>query len=233
LNTTFDLADLSANIADDLEVGGNTEGYVDQLPPAPPPEDNYVLRIDGLKQDEKDGNPVLADGRYPVLLANRYVIVEPTDLENRSAASFVRIATKPFERVPGKKVSPIADITRAFDVSRTWTSLTDGLAILKEMVETGRTLRARIVWEAFDTEYYNQQLDALGGKASASKEQIREVSNKSTVRGMRKFTPDGNGGYLPIVVNPHSGNTLNARTRITQYFPSNQTVKVRQSAPTN
>lgn len=230
MSNTFDLAELSANIADDVEVGGNTEGYIDQLPPSPVPEDNYVLKIDGLTQDIKDGTPVLTDGKYPVLLAAKFVVVEPTDLENRIAASFVRLATKPFERVPGRLASPLADVTRAFDVAKTWSTLTDGLAFLKEAVELGRTFRARVVWEAFDTDYYNQQIDALGGKSSVSKDQMREISKKSTIRGMRRFQQDANGKYLPIVVNPNSGNTLNARSKISQYFPSNQDVKVRQTS---
>lgn len=172
----------------------------------------------------QDGSIRLTDNKYPTIVLEQVDIVEPVEMEGKRAVSFERVYTKPFARIQGGQPTSngLADLTRSHDATRTWSTVQQGLDVLDQMVESGETFRARLEWNAYDKDHYEQQIAALGGEASASKEDKKRIRKEATIRGMKRFqkTPDGSS-YLPTVIGP-SGATLQARARISTFFPSHQ-----------
>lgn len=222
MSLTTDLASVSETLEDDLGVSAGTD-YQDPLQPSPPKEGNYRLKVVKMSLDKnQDGSIRLTDNKYPTIVLERVEIVEPAEMEGKVGVMFERIYTKPFERVKGAPLANgLADITRAFDITKTWSRVQDGLDILDQMVDAGETFRARLEWNAYDSDHYKAQIAALGGEDSASKEDKKRIRKECTIRGMKRFKQSSDGAYLPIVVGP-SGNTLTARAKIATYFPSHQ-----------
>lgn len=222
-----DLASVSGNLADDLGVSNDPDVYQDPTPPAPVAEGNYRLRIEVALDKNQDGTvrgQTDANGKfYPTILIKKGEVVEgPAGTEGRTAISYARVYTRPFERGNGM-ANGLADLTRSFDQTRGWNNFEDGFRILEELSQTS-TMRCRLTWEAFDTDLFNAKLEALG----MSKEMLNQPSNKETkkqfnkdctVKGAKHFDKNG-------IAKGKSGATLTARTRIATTYPSSETVKI-------
>lgn len=211
-----DLATVSANLADDLEVSNNPDSYQDPTPPAPVPEGNYRLRLqleldkgqDGAVRGQKD-----AKGKfYPTLLIRKSEVIEgPAGSLGRSAVNFERVYTRPFARGDGQ-ANGLADLTRSYDQTRGWNNFEDGFSLAAELSETG-TMRCRIGWEAYDKDYAEQLANELGGFNSLTDAQKKDIRKRSTLKGSKQFDKNG------IATGP-SGATVTARARITAFYPS-------------
>jgi hypothetical protein len=222
-----DLAEVSANLTDDLNIGNN-DTYQDALPPAPPKEGNYRLRINKMSLAKgKDGQLTLQQGTHPVVVLEDVVIVEPVELEGKSAVRFERVYIKPYQRA-GQNADNLTDIVRAHSIEATYSGWKEGLQVLQSLAEQGASFRAQIVWEAFDNEGYTAEVDALGGRDSVDKDTEKRLRKEYTIKGMKKFKQNPDGTFAPIVVHPVTGNTLEAKARISRFYPSNATVKLVQ-----
>lgn len=209
-----DLASVSANLADDLNVSEDT--YKDSTPPAPVPEGNYRLRLEVEIDKDKDGKVKgqLDDkGRFfPTVLIKKGEVIEgPEGTLGRNAISYARIYTRPFDR-QGSLASSLADLTRSFDQTRGWAGVEEGIKVLAELAATG-TCRLKLQWEAFDKDYAEELANELGGFSSLNAAQKKEINKKATVKGAKNF--DANG-----IAIGKTGATLEARTRITTTYPS-------------
>jgi hypothetical protein len=212
LSLINDLAEVSGNLVDDL--GVNDSEYQDATPPKPLAEGNYRVRAEGLELDkDKDGKVRLTGGKFPVLLVKKLTVAEGPS-EGRMAAGMERVYSTTYER-NGVLVDGLHDFTRSFDQTRGWRTASEGLAIAEELATNG-TARVRITWEAFDKSYFDQQISALGGRHLVSKEQLKKISKDATIKGMSKFDKD------TATVKGKSGDILEARTRVSMWFPSGQ-----------
>lgn len=221
---TDDLALLSEQLQDDLEIVDSSQAYQDALPPAPPAEGNYKAKIDFLgAAKDANGNPKFQTNdkldKFPTLVYNA-VVVEPVELEGKRLSSFERVYTRPFLR-QGAMANSLMDLTRSFDSTRGWRTVSEGIAVLKELAETA-SFRCRIIWEAYDTDYAKHLKEAEAVNGTLTNEQLNSINKRATIRGMKKFDPNPQGGYLSTVKHPISGNVLTARAKITQLFPSHQ-----------
>ena len=223
LSLMDDLASVSANLADDLEVTNDPDNYSDPLPPAPVAEGNYRLRLEVALDKNQDGSiRGQKDDKgkfYPTILIKKGVVVEgPAGTIDRTGISFARVYTKPFPRGDGQ-ANGLADLTRAFDQTRGWNNFEDGFRLLEELTQTA-TMRCRLVWEAFDTDHYN----ALLGQMGKTKDQLtpaekKQLNKDCTIKGAKNFDKNG-------IAKGKSGATLTARTRIGSTYPSSENVKI-------
>lgn len=221
-------------VDDDLEIAMDPETYQDQADLAPPLPGNYrfVVGTGGIQSRMRDGARVITDGKFPVLIVNRFKIVEPADLE-REFSIFHEIRTKPFDRY-GTVASDLGDITRSMDQSRGWRGLTEGLLVLDELAGNGNPFGAQIKWEAYDSAYANAKFANLGIPKGSEKAAVAagtitkaayDAIYKAARLGNKDFLPNGKGGLLHMVKGP-SGEILTGRAKVQKFFPSNATFKL-------
>lgn len=221
---TVSLADI--RLTDDLDVGVNPETYVDQGPPPPPPAGNYEFRV--LKHSirtDQEGNVILVDGRFPIIVLDMLEIVQP--IENaRKIAAFLDIRTKPFER-NGNPASTFADLIRAYDQTLAWQGLEEGKQALLEFFNSGATFRARLDWTGYDKDYADSEFAKLGlAKKDVPKETANAIYAGAKIKGMRNFPRYANGKFNPVWVNPKSGNLVEARVDIPTFYASGKDVQL-------
>jgi hypothetical protein len=218
-----DLATLPVNAEFDVPV--NDDSYADPTPPAPLKEGNYRLRVVKFSLDKKkDGTPNLTDGLWPVINLERVEVVEPAEFAGRVAVSFERVYSKPFNR-GGGMANGLADLTRSMDQTRSYNNPRDGIAILDELVQSGTTFRARIGWEGYDKDFYDQQVSNLGGESMIDNAKRKELRKAATIKGMKSFPQHADGSHASVVTGK-SGSTVTARARIASVYPSGQDVKI-------
>jgi hypothetical protein len=218
-----DLATVSGNLSDDLDVSNDPDNYADPTPPAPVPEGNYRLRLEVALDKKQDGSingqTDAATGKfYPTILIKKGEVVEgPEGTLGRTAISYARVYTKPFMR-GDNQVNSLADLTRSFDQTRGWNNIADGFALLEELAATG-TMRCRLTWEGFDKDHFDAQVTEIGGIQNLVGDVKKSVNKASTIRGAKNFDKSG------IATGP-SGATVSARARIATTYPSSATVKI-------
>lgn len=214
-----DLATLPVNAEFDVPVNDDT--YQDPTPPAPLKEGNYRLRIVKFNLDKRqDGTPNLTDGKWPVVNLERVEVVEPAELAGRVALTFERVYSKPFNR-NGGQASGLADIVRSHDQSAGFRSAGEGIEALARLVDAGGTFRARIGWEGYDKDHYEAQIASIGGEGVAQPEQKKAFRKQATIKGMKNFPAQADGSYSSVAIGK-SGATVEAKARISGYFPSAQ-----------
>jgi hypothetical protein len=198
--------------------------YQDQLPPGPPVRGDYRARITKLTtRTNRDGEVILKDGKWPVLVVEEIEIIEGIANTPRRVAVYQDIRTKPFDRY-GKKVSQLGDLLRAYDQNREFKGLAGQIAGLKELVQTSASFVFRGDWIAKDTEHAKARIAAAGGYDNLSREEINAIYNECEVRGMANFPTmtdpkTGDQVHLSQVEGP-SGNTLEARFEMRRFYPS-------------
>lgn len=246
---SFDVNLADLNLQDDLEIGDfgveDPSTYQHQTEPAPPREDNYELKVTGLRSATEFGSqaPLFQtdeNGRsWPVLEITEIEIVRPAELARKVRIN-QKVKTKPFKRAgaagePEKpNASELADLLASFDATRPWQGVAGegngtyptGLALLKEFMETGAIARGRGLWKAFDMAYRDAAFAAAGGEQNLSREEIGKIMQKASIKGMKRFPQNSKGGYIPEVLGP-SGDKLRAKFAISRFYPSNdQKVKI-------
>lgn len=220
MSSLFGLADLQ--VTDDLNVAMDPETYKDAPTNVVPQPGAYTFRVLAAKaRTDRDGNQVLADGKYPTIVLEQLEIVEPEG-DARKFNPFIDVRTKPVKRLDGFSTD-LADIIRAFDQNRGFSGLMEGLSILSELSQDS-TFRAQIGWSAYDSTYAKAELAAAGLEgvkfADMTADQ-REVANRiyKAARKTTKDFPVSNGKRIPVTTGL-SGETLEARVTIQRYIPS-------------
>ena len=230
-------------ISDDLDIEMDAESYQDQASPAPPPAGTYagkILNLD-LRRDQETKQPVLRDDKWPTLVINTINIVEGLEAE-RKVVLFQEVGTKPFDRY-GTPASGLGDLTRAFDQTRSWRGLDEGMALLREFVETGQIFVAQYNWAVKDGDFVKAAFEQLGVPSDYTernddqKKLANAIYNASRVRGQGYFPYDSTKEKFSHVLqradvsfkNPLTGanvvievphRVLEARLEITKYVPS-------------
>jgi hypothetical protein len=226
---------------------GDQETYQDATGPVPPPTGNYELKIEkSTLKKNKDGQPILDDGKFPIFVIQSATIVGASNFPavdgdvpmggglgegtTRKVGLLYDVRTKPFER-GGHQVSNFVDLLRSFDVSRArFTSFKEGLETLADLINQGATFRARLDWTAEDYEARNEELKKYGETTAEQKERLTQqqynaIYAKYRVTSMHKFPKRPNGGYDGIWTSP-SGKPVEARLKIVRFYPSIETVRL-------
>jgi len=196
----------------DVEVA-TPEAYVDGSLPMLVPEGMYDLVITdwdvSRNRETKEW-----DGKAIVLQCETLEMGEdgkPRYIRN------LRIWTTTFLR-NGVKVSGLGDLLRSIDDTATWTTLTEAGQILQKAMDQRIPFRVKLVWEAFDSVYFNEH----GGGSMVNKSPEQKALRKlATIKGMANFRQAPDGTYLPEVEGP-SGDILEARITIDRYIPSSK-----------
>lgn len=222
--------ELLESITDDLDVNMDPENYQDQASPAPPAPGNYRFVVKKVEEKkDRDSKVIRIDGKYPIITLQQLEIVEPVEF-GRLVSPFHDIKTKPFERF-GSLVSEVGDITRAYDQTRGWSGLQEGLALLNEYFDTNATFVANLGWEAFDKAFLDQALAEAGlenttyaNRTDDQKQVVNALYKKARLR-TRSF-PVRDGRRIHVAQGP-SGDMLEARPVITRFIPSEEGVKTK------
>lgn len=234
---SVNLAELA--FADDLDVGMDPETFVDQATPAPIYAGNYALRVDKYSQRKnKDGSTKLVDGKFPIIVLETVTVVEgAVDKDDnpveRKFGLFADIPTKPFQR-EGVMVTRLGDITRAYDQTRQWRGLQEGLAVLQEFLDTNQIFRVQLNWLADDYKWSKSERERKGlgsdrnwnDFSDEEKKAINDIYNKAKLEGMSKFPKHGNGRPNHVWANAPGGEPVEAKVVIKRFFPSGETVKL-------
>jgi hypothetical protein len=242
MSEKYSLSDL-VDVVDDLDVSVDPDTYQDQASPAPLVAGNYRGRVidHGPRLDFETKQPKKTPDGYPFYVLNGIELVDGVENAPRKVYPFKEIQTKPFERL-GVLVSGLGDINRAFDQTRRWSGLKNGLALLNEFLEEGALFTAAYNWEAFDKEFADSAIEQLGHLIENAKTDPKERALRSAIygaariQGMNKFLPTRNGhpdhmfprGNVTFK-NPTTGadltvevapRFLEAKLVITRFYPS-------------
>lgn len=216
-------------VDDDLSIAVDPETYQDQTNPPPPLPGNYRMIVVGGKVEQrkdKNGNPIVTDGKFPVFTIVRAKIVEPVDAE-KEFGLFHDIRTKPYDR-HGSVVSDVGDIVRSMDQTRGWQGLAEGVGLLEELIAQNTPFTVQLKWGAYDSDYVEQAFLAAGIAKGSEKaalanglitKEAYSAIYKAARLGTNDFVADGKGGRRPVAVGK-SGKTLEARAQIGKFFPS-------------
>lgn len=210
----------------DDEFNFDPSQYADQGQPILPDPGVYTLRVTSLgpKKDRATGQPVLIDGKFPVLTLNRVEIVEPED-DSAQYAVFADIGTKPFPRKISKGnsvgASKALDLVRAIDVNLTSDveSYEHAADVLTSALNSGATFQAKLGYKAVDRDAITR---ATAGVTDPEK--IRQAWNSNTYYTKAFKRQDGKG-YNATVTTPDN-KTLMAKLVIDGFVPSNKQGKV-------
>lgn len=205
------IEDLNMDV--DITVAG-PEDYQDNVAP-PLPIGTYSLRLKDFTFE-----PAKQAGKPPVLVLKNIEVAEGP-LEGRNVGGWQRVYASQFTRKDPTtgaetKVSGLGDLIRSydktFDTSRM--TLTDVQQFLQRAVDERLTFKAKIDWEGFDADYNNQLREERGvAKGDYKSEAAKEIDRVVKFRG-KAF----NG--KPTLTNPHSGNKVEAKVRLSNFYPS-------------
>lgn len=223
---SFSIADLP--VTDDLNVPVSAEEYVDQANPAPAKPGNYRLVVTKhAVRTTKDGQLFLADGKFPTIVLEQAKIVEPVDAE-RGIGLFTDVRTKPFERKGAGGVAIVAsdlyDLLRAYDDTQNIDGFDHAKSLLQTALDGNQPFYAQIGWTGYDKAFVDAEFAALESAGTAKADVSKDVSNAIYAKA-RKNTKDfvQNGILSPTVVGP-SGALIEAKLKLTRYFPSSTEV---------
>lgn len=173
----------------------------------------------GRKKNRDSGEPVLTQGKWPVIMLNRVEIVEPTE-ENGAFAVFEEISTNPFMRKVGSAEIPGSrhmDLLRSIDQDASPGGFEAAIGEVESLLTSGQTFVATLGYKATDVDWAKAQL-ALVGDKNAPKDVVNRIWNEA--RYTTKDFKNPNGGYRTKLVGK-SGKTLDAKLALTKFFPSN------------
>ncbi len=199
--------------------------YADQGANILPEPGEYTLRVTSKKRKEKDGEPVLQKGIFPVLTLQRVEIVEPED--GGTHGLFYDVRTSPFLRkmTANSKaaVSPMTDLLRAIDVNLATDveSFETSIDNVEAELNNGATFRAKLGYKALDIDRAKAQ---LVGVDADDNDAVRQVWNSNTYYTKAFRRQDGKG-YNTTVVNP-DGKILEAKLTIDSFVSSNKQGKL-------
>ncbi len=216
------IADLPVN--DDLDVPLNANDYQDQTGPAPAKPGIYRLTVVKAEPRKKDGQIVLAEGKFPTLVLQQVKIVEPVENE-RGVGVFTDVRFKPFTRKgPGQRdvvASDLFDLLRGFDDSANISGIEEAKQLLQQHLEQGSSFLAQIGWTGYDKDYVDQEFAKIGAADRSQRSSVaKDIANAIYAKARlntKNFTI--NGELVSSVTGP-SGNTVEAQPKITRYYPS-------------
>lgn len=229
------MIDVETVFADDEDVvGGVDDEYQDPQGFVPPKEGNYEGEVLDVEQvmDRTTTPPsaALDFEKYPIFKIQQVEITEPVASAGKVYV-FQRVRTAPYKR-DGKE-SEFLDILRSADSTRRVRG-SETVEFLNEIIQMGLPVRFRLTWYAEDMEGAKAQKLALGPEPD--KKAVAEIYKKHRVTGMRHFAQkdeqgnfkldaDGKKTYSPFLESP-SGNVMQARAKVVQWYPSHQVVKI-------
>jgi hypothetical protein len=187
------------------------EEYVDNSIPFVLPEGTYNFVITDV-EPSRNRETKIPDGKAFVLTLQ----VADGDYEGREVRN-MRVWTTTYLR-NGVKVSGLGDLIRSIDDTARWSTLADAAAILSKACDQRTLFRSRVVWEAFDADWYEDQ----GGQNLTPKSpEQKELRKAATVKGMAHFRQTPTGVVLPVAIGP-SGNEIEARVAFASFYPSSK-----------
>jgi hypothetical protein len=185
--------------------------YVDNTIPFVLPEGTYNFTIVEVEAS-RNRETKIPDGKAFVLT----LAVVDGEYEGREVRN-IRVWTTTYLR-NGVKVSGLGDLIRGIDDHVKWTTLADAATILSKASDQKTIFRARVVWEAFDVDWFSDQ----GGNNLVPKSpEQKELRKAATVKGMSNFRQTPTGVILPVAIGP-SGNELDARVTFASFYPSSK-----------
>lgn len=202
----------------------NPSQYQDQGAAILPDPGEYVVRATSVsrKKDRKTSEPVMQDGKYPVLTLNRIEIVEPED-DNAQYAVFADVPSKPFGRAISKTqkvgASKALDLVRAIDVNLTTEveGFDHAIDVAEAALNAGQTFRAKLGYKVVDMDQVKLELAQIDEN---DKEEARKVWNRNTYYTKAFKRQDGKG-YNATITTPQN-KTLTAKLVIDSFVPSNK-----------
>lgn len=209
---SIDLNDLDLNV--DISVA-SPEEYADNARPTFP-MGTHTFQIVNFDLDrDADGKPKTTKSGMPIVLLKSLKAVDG-EAEGRFLG-FQRIYTTTYSRKnrEGKevRVSQLGDLIRSLDNTQPTTTVQDALNFLERARDMGLTFKARVNWEAFDKDYYDQLCQQRNITDSYSPE-AKAARKEATISGKKGFA-DGK----PTVTGP-SGRELKAQARISDFYPA-------------
>ncbi len=207
----FGLDDLE--VADDLDVSLDNETYQDQVNPAPPVAGNYGVRALSLdykkfgKGHDKEGLPVLVDGKFPVLVIGMAEIVEGLgDGVTRKVGLFTELGTKPFDRF-GSSASGMNDLARSYGLPN-YTGIADGISLLKEAFEANSVFAIGTDWTVYDSDFVEAAFEQLELDRNVKWDErdedeaklVNVIYRAARTTGMRNFPYDAARGRFSHVL---------------------------------
>ena len=200
-----DISDLQLDI--DITVA-SPEDYVDSQP-APLPIGSYVFRLLDWELDNR--------GKTPAIVLKQVEVTEgphqgrKVGFQRIYPTTFMRKGTDGVER----KVSQLGDFIRSLGRSLSFSSIHDVKNILNAAIDNKVTFKAKVDWEAFDSEYFNEQAALKGiSKGDYKSPESKELQKASSIKG-KQF--EGK----PVATGP-SGRNLEAKMRISNYYPAKE-----------
>lgn len=203
----------------------DSESYVPTGTTILPQPGNYRVKVTSMKRkQDKNGQVILQEEKYPILVLNRIEITEPAE-DNGQFAVFQDVRTKPYARPAGagRKVaaSDAADVLLSIDAN--------GLQGLVDFEDVGRELEQRLAsgsefpvyigYSGYDKAQAQAALAKIG--PNASQEQINEAYNSARLNTKDFRGPDG---VARSAVKGPSGNMVEAKLKITTFIPADKNV---------
>jgi len=207
-------------VVDDLDVPVSADEYVDQATgPTMVLPGNYAGVVTKHKvQTKKDGSILLVDDKFPVIVIEQVKIIEPTENE-RLVNVFTDVRTKPFKRKgpQGQEVvaSDLQDLLRSYDATQGFEGFAHMTQLLDEYFQSSKPFYFGIGYTGYDKDYVEQEKKKF--TADTPKDVVNAMYAKARL-ATKNFVV--NNVLQTSVVNPASGNTIEARARITRFYPS-------------
>ncbi len=199
----------------------------DQAPLAgkgtPLPPGVYEVVVTGFQPQRLDraGNPVekkASNGRsYISAKLDSFKVVGPFPYDGKKVFTFQDIGTQPIPRA-GKFTTELYDLLLAYDQRSEVSGIEAGRALAMSYVESQKPIRVRTTLEALDMAYVQQH----EGKEMTKDE--RNAMWKAARLKVANFTSP-TGQILSSVIGP-SGQTVEARVKITVFYPSDFVAKL-------
>jgi hypothetical protein len=207
---SVELNDLDLNV--DIAVAG-PDDYIDSNVSVPLPIGTYSLRLLDWGTE-----PAKQSGKPPVIVLKQVEVAEGAQEGKR--LSFQRVYATPFDRknpITGEteRASGLADLIRSIDKSFDTKNMNMGdvKAFLDRAVDDRTTFKAKVDREGFDTDYFKSQAELQGIPKGDYKSPAAKTLNAAcTLKGKKFFAESA------VATNPVSGNKVEARNRITNFF---------------
>lgn len=208
-------------VVDDLDVPVNPDEYVDQATgPSLVTPGNYRLTVTKHKvQTKQDGSTILLiDDKYPVIVIEQVKILEPTENE-RLVNVFTDVRTKPFKRkgAGGAEfvASDLQDLLRAYDATVAFEGFQHMTQLLQSYFDSGASFLGSIGYTGYDKDYVEQEKKKF--TSDTPKDIINAMYSKARL-STKNFVV--NGQLQTSVTNPASGNTIDARAKLSRFYAS-------------
>lgn len=190
----LDSLDFSGLDEETQSLGLDNDSYQDQVDPAPPVAGNYRIKAISLKpKQNKDGENILAGGKFPIFSLGLVEIVDGLGEEGktRKLGLFQDVSTQPKPRF-GAVVSDLGDLTRSYGTGN-WSGLEAGVEALREAFDAQRLFTAQLDWSVYDKDFIDAAREQLeipqtaDERSDDDKKLLNAIYKVGRVTGMRFF----------------------------------------------